>query len=186
MRLRKKDLVPLVTGVAPNWNVVIAPSEAGILTTKVGEQDDTVMWDSQEVKWFSEILRELRGSGTAEPLWKLSYADLVLVWRRACEELKLVNYVQYQLGHGGPLHDQALQPRSLESIQKRRRWKQLKSVTSYEKSGRVAQEAMRFSLRMRRHATGFRKQMKIVLIGASRLPDLPGVHSPTPNEVTAG
>ena len=50
MRLRKKDLVPPVQGVSPHWSLVIAPSEAGILTTKVGEQDATVMWDSTEVR----------------------------------------------------------------------------------------------------------------------------------------
>ena len=83
------------------------------MMTNVGEQDDTVMWDSQEVKWFLEIPRELWGSGTAERLWKLSYADLVLVWRRACEELKLAKHAPYQLRHGGP---------------------QLKSVPRYEKA----------------------------------------------------
>ena len=173
MRLRKKDLVPPVARVTPHWIVVVAPSEAGIVTTKVGEQDDSVMWDSADMLWFRELLRELRGDGSSALIWQFSYADLVLVWRRSCESLKLVGYVPYQLRHGGPSHDRAQMLRSLEAIQKRGRWKQLKSVMRHKKAGRVAQEAMKLSIVMRKYATEVTKQLKEILTGRLSLPQLP-------------
>ena len=67
MRLRRKDLVPPVGGFSQNWSKVVAPSEAGILTTKVGEQDDSIAWDSPKMAWFPDLLRELRGDGSSAP-----------------------------------------------------------------------------------------------------------------------
>ena len=52
----------------------------------------------------------------------------------------------------------------------------MKSVMKYEKASRVAQEAMRLSLHMRRYATGLLKPKSFVLTGAIRLPELAGVH----------
>ena len=173
MRLRQKDIVPPVRGVSPHWSLVVAPSEAGIRTTKVGEQDDSVVWDSEEMQWFKELLRELRGDGSTAPLWQFSYADLVLVWRNACSVLKLKGYVPYQLRHGGPSHDRAQMTRSLEAIQKRGRWKQLKSVMRYEKAGRVAQEAMKLSIAMRKYASEVAKNLKGYVTGKVPLPSLP-------------
>ena len=111
------------------------------------------MRDSPDVKCvFPKHLRELRGNGSADPLWSFSCADLLLFWRRARDQLKVTGYVPHQLRHRGPSHDRAQQLRSLESIQKRGRWKQLRSVTRYESAGRVAQEAMKLSLLMRKYA----------------------------------
>ena len=58
--------------------------------------DRTLMWDSQEVNLFSEILRDLRCS-RGELLWKFTFADLVLIYKRSCTKLVLVNFVPYQL-----------------------------------------------------------------------------------------
>ena len=173
MRLRRKDLIPPVPRVTRHWSLLVAPSEAGILTTKVGEQDDTIVWDSQEVLWMQELLRELRGDGSNAPLWKFSYADLVLVWRGACATLKLRGFVPYQLRHGGPSHDRSEQVRSLEQIQKRGRWRQLKSVMRYEKAGRIAAEVMKLSVPMRRYAVEAAAGLKGHLTGRRALPILP-------------
>ena len=173
MRLRRKDLVPPVAGVSRHWSLVIAPSEAGILTTKVGEQDDSVMWDCPDVQWFSEMLRELRANGSTEKVWSFDYSNLVQVWRSACRALRLTAYVPYQLRHGGPSHDRLQQYRSLEAIQKRGRWKQLRSVARYEKAGRVAQEAMKLSLHLRRHGKRILQQLQEVLSGRLPPPELP-------------
>ena len=173
MHLRQKDLVPPVAGVSRHWAIVVAPSEAGARTTKVGEQDDSVMWDSPEVQFFGEQLRELRGAASAARIWNFSYADLVHVWRKACKSLNVNSYVPYQLRHGGPSYDRVTQRRSLEAIQKRGRWKQLRSVMRYEKAGRVAQEAMRLSLPMRKHGKLAVAQLEQILSGRLAPPPLP-------------
>ena len=104
------------------------------------EQDDAVR-DCPDVKRVSDILREIMGNGTADLLWSSSYADIVLAWRRACDQLKASSYVTYQLRHESSLYDRAQQLRSQESMQNRGGRKRLKSVKSYGKAGRVAQEA---------------------------------------------
>ena len=115
----------------------------------------------------------MRSNGNAEKVWNFDYSDLVHVWRNACRALRLTAYVPYQLRHGGPSHDRLQQTRSLEAIQKRGRWKQLRSVARYEKAGRVAQEAMKLSLHLRRYGKRVLQQLKEILSGRLPPPELP-------------
>ena len=73
-----------------------------------------------------------------KPLLGLSYAEYLMLFRRAPANLQL-NMVPYHGRHSGASVDGAENTRTLESVQKRGRWKSANSVRHHEKSGRVNQ-----------------------------------------------
>ena len=51
--------------------------------------------------------------------------------------MRHLNIGPYAWRHSGPSIDRAQNRRSLQEVQKRGRWKQMKSVNRYEKAGRL-------------------------------------------------
>ena len=74
-----------------------------------------------------------------KPLLNLKYAEYLLLFRRAAANLQ-VNMVPCQGRHSGASVHRAENLRTLESIQKRGRWKSAKSVRRYEKNGTCCSE----------------------------------------------
>ena len=59
MELRTACFTPPEIIVSPDWSLVLAASEFGS-QSKTGVIDDSVLWDSQSLKWFARVFRILK------------------------------------------------------------------------------------------------------------------------------
>ena len=170
MRLRRVDLVPPLTAASPSWALLLAPSEVGV-PTKVGVLDDSVMLDHPEMLWMESAFRELRRPPLGETLWDFTYPQL-------CREIRKVNallgtqLVPYQARHSGPSWDRLCNTRTLESIQKRGRWKAFASVQRYEKAARVLSEYAKYQPEQRAVFEVCQREVKAILLGHRKPPHL--------------
>jgi len=119
--------------------------------SKTKEYDDSVVWDLPYLAFMSAVFSVLRGNGTTRRVWSFDYAQLVACWRKVTTSLQHPNFVPYELRHAGPSWERLLNLRTLAEVQKRGRWKTLKSVMRYEKAGRLQQEMARMEPSLRHH-----------------------------------
>ena len=119
-------------GGVRSWVILFFP-QTGIARSKTGEADDTISLDSKRCVWMGPVFERLqRRQPQDKPLLNLIYAEYLLLFRRR----------ELASRHGrrsGDSVDRAEDLRTLESMQKRGRWKSAKSARRYEKSGRVNQ-----------------------------------------------
>ena len=127
--------------------IIVAPSSQiaphlGKKTTKTGDQDDTILFDSASRDGVQLVLRRLvedaRKRKVRRLLHLLSYDAYRRALARAARALALPFCVTPHLArHGGPSEDFARGARDLKSIALRGRWRALSSVRRYQKSGRL-------------------------------------------------
>ena len=137
------SLVRPAAGVSRNWSIFLFPEE-GAARSKINEYDDTLAWDISRMQWMTsvfEVMKETRGSG---PLWPFTYPQLLENLKVVKKTLNLPELMPYQLRHSGPSWDRARGLRQQSEVQKRGRWRSLKSVVRYEKHGRLSSEMHRF------------------------------------------
>ena len=129
-----------VRGMSRFGAILIAPEDAG-QTTKTGETDDSVLLDCSWMPWLHLIATDLSKSrsSAADPLFSFDYPTFCAEFNDALAELDMtrLGVVPYAWRHSGPSIDRAQNHRSLAEVQKRGRWKQLRSVARYEKAGRL-------------------------------------------------
>ena len=120
--------------------IVIAPRELEV-TTKSRTHDDTILVDGACHPDSTAVLQQLArirsdGDRLFSTLTLSSYEKSVRV---AANKLKLahLDIVPHMLRHTGPSNDLFHGRRSIEAVAKRGRWKNLKSVHRYAKSGRL-------------------------------------------------
>ncbi|CAK0856369.1 unnamed protein product [Prorocentrum cordatum] len=144
LRLAGGCLVAPVSGGAPNrrkWPVVLHPRERG-LTSKVGAQDECMVFDNPEFELVVPMLVSLqRTVAEGRPLFPLRSALWHEAARSAARRLfpSFVAPALYQLRHGGASHEALTEVRSTEGLVRRGRWHSLRSVKRCEKGGRVNQ-----------------------------------------------
>ena len=138
MGLRRGDLIAPVIGVTNHWCLLICPEERRD-RTKIGESDDSVVWDAEYLQWFNPVLEALKVGDQDELLWDFSYGEIAGEIKKVSEELQ-ISVVPYQLRHAGPSWERLTKLRTLEQIQKRGRWKTMRSVTRYEKAARLTHQ----------------------------------------------
>ena len=163
LALRQKDLVPPST-VCRHWVVVVAPEEEG-RPAKNKEYDDSVTFDLQYLKYLDAIFKQLRGAGGRQRVWQFNYAELLNEWRPAARALGCPDFVPYELRHSGPSWERMRGWRSLPTVQKRGRWKALKSVMRYEKAGRLQQQMAQVPAVMAKHYAACESQIEVLLRG---------------------
>ena len=138
--LRRKDTIPPVRGVSRYDALLLAPEETGALT-KTGESDDSVLLDCAWMPWLNQLASLLLGQTPAneELVFSFDYPTFCSEFRAALAELEMshLGVVPFAWRHSGPAIDRAQNRRTLLEVQKRRRWKQAKSVARYEKAGRL-------------------------------------------------
>jgi hypothetical protein len=122
--------------VRGSWTIMFNPKEAGI-ASKTGEYDTSVVMEGPRCRQISPVLQELSKGVTAERIGSFDYLELHHHFRAVCKELG-IRLVLYQTRHSGASRDAVEKRRTRAEIQKRGGWRSAKSVTRYEKSGRLS------------------------------------------------
>ena len=144
--------------------VIVAPSTATLMstqaataTTKVGNQEDTVLCDTASRanvdKVFLTLLRDAASRGETRLLYLHSYVSYLNALNRAARALQLPLHVTAHLPrHGGAPEDLYAGAGDLRQIQIRGRWGSFSSVRRYQKSGRLLAVLQRASPHLLRRA----------------------------------
>ena len=144
--MRGVDFVPPLAGVK-YWSLLIRPQEL-VLPTKTGEFDDSVVWDVAALEFLTKDFARWHAEGRKE-IFPITYAELLKTVHAAAKEMGVEGLTPYAMRHAGASHDAIHKLRTLAEIQKRGRWRCHRSVTRYEKGGRVGASYARLSLKTR-------------------------------------
>ena len=138
--------------------VTIAPAlpddGSAPVTTKAGEQDDTVVFGdaaSRDAKrhFVAALLRRRADAAKNKfaPIFNLLLSDYERLIADALISCRLsgLNLVPHCARHGGASTDFHNRSRTLSEIQKRGRWKARASVLRYEKDGRLVRQLSRMT-----------------------------------------
>jgi hypothetical protein len=87
------------------------------------------------MRWLPAVLA-LHLQGKTGRIWEFTYKAFADSFRLACSALA-IKLVPYQARHSGASIDRFSESRSLLEVQKRGFWKSVKSLTRYEKAGRL-------------------------------------------------
>jgi len=111
--------------------------------SKVGEYDDGVALDMEEMIWFGPwLLRQASRLAPGVKLFKFTYLEMVVMFREAMEEWDLADAVLYRMRHGGASHDIVSNQRSVLEVKKRGRWANDQSLKRYAKGVRLQKEEL--------------------------------------------
>jgi hypothetical protein len=113
----------------------------------VGVYDETIMLDSAWLTWMGPIYEALKSGPQDLPLFSFSYPEFVKEFGHVNEDLKMEGVVPYQMRHSGPSVDRCRELRTSLEVQRRGRWKTIKSLLRYERAARMAREWHSYSAR---------------------------------------
>ena len=147
MQLSRGSLVPPAMKVDAMWRVLAHRSDLHQVS-KVGAQDDTILWDTHGFEWMGEVLQILAVGARNESLWQFTYPELVREIRKQGRLLGQ-DIVPYQLRHAGASWDIYKKHRNLCEVQRRGGWMSTKSVQRYEKSGMMMKDYALLPLALR-------------------------------------
>ena len=139
------DVILPSSGAGPRYRttaILFGASERG-LYTKTGQQDDTVVIDDRCPAYLSGIVKELAARAPSERIFgDLTLSGFETAVKGAAHRLgyKYFAIVPHTFRHSGPSNDMYHKRRKLPEIQKRGRWKSVRSVARYEKSGRLLRQ----------------------------------------------
>ena len=131
------------------WAILLFPQEEAE-RSKTNQSDDTVLMDGGRCPWMKPVYSVLAQGPRGEKVFPWKYARLARVFGLAARRIG-VPLVPYQGRHSGASIDAARRHRPLLEIQKRGRWASLKSVTRYEKSGKLSETWRSLTPIQRRH-----------------------------------
>ena len=149
LALRGEDLIPPIGG-GRFWSVLLRSQELEV-PTKTGEYDDTVVWDVKGLEFMEAVFGRLRNEKKLGKIWTWDYLTLLSMVKSCAVDLQVEGLVPYSLRHSAASHDALHKLRSLQEIQKRGRWRAHRSVTRYEKSGRVGLGYLRLKAPIREY-----------------------------------
>ena len=136
MLATKSDLLPPRANICAHWVLQVCREE-NLRTTKTGEQDDTIIFDSKVLPQLGLILGKVKAAVKGDKLWTFSYPELVEELRVVSKLAGLPVITPYQMRHAGPSWDALHGNRTDDQIKRRGRWKTDKSVRRYQKAGRL-------------------------------------------------
>jgi hypothetical protein len=122
------------------WCLLLHP-ESGGRPSKTGDFDESLLLDARWARWMDPLWAALAAGpadAVASSVWPFSYLDYSKSFKKAADSLK-VTLVPYQGRHSGPSIDRYDHVRSAAEVQKRGRWKSLRSVARYEKAALLNQ-----------------------------------------------
>ena len=146
LALRGVDFIPPLGGVR-FWCMLIRAQELAI-PTKTGEYDDSVVWDVEALMFMTRDFAEWRKRGDAK-VFPFSYSEVLKTVQTCAAHMGVEGLTPYAMRHAGASHDAIHKLRPLGEIQKRGRWRCHRSVTRYEKGGRVGASFARINAETR-------------------------------------
>ena len=140
--LRVRDLLPPAPGISNHWGFLgfLVREQESAIPNKVGEFDNSILWDSPALAWMASVSKELRrGRPNGQNLWPFTASELTKQFRVVTRELRLPDLGLYQLRHSGASWDRLKSMRILAAV-KKRGWRTDRSMHRYEKATRVLAE----------------------------------------------
>ena len=163
MGLRAKDLIPPVVGITARWSLQLCPLEEE-KSSKTGVFDETILWDADYLSFMGHVFGVLKGSvAPSAAIWSFSYPEFVDMFKAVVQELRVTDFVPYQLRHAGPSWERLQELRSQVQIMKRGRWRSFASVARYEKAGLITGPYGEFSSATRSHFEACAAELPTVL-----------------------
>ena len=121
------------------WALILSPFE-GLVPTKSGKFDDSILINGMWLRWATDFFAALtKGRAGTTPLWPFTHSDLVKEFRDCCRTLNLQGCL-YQLRHSGASADLLSEFRPRSEIQDRGRWAAVTSLNRYAKASRAQAE----------------------------------------------
>ena len=173
MLLHRGDMVPPVAGVSRHWALLVCPQEREE-RTKVGAYDDSIALDSPVTAWALPVWKILAEGPPDAKVWDFDYRELLTNFKMATWLLGL-EATPYQLRHSGPSWDRARGLRPLDEVQKRGRWRAMKSVMRYEKHARVAAEMEKLAPDQVAYFRTCEAALAACFVGGQSLPPAPRI-----------
>jgi integrase len=126
--------------------LVVEAGNAANLTSKTGQQDDTIVVGAADGISFDAIVKLLvtraREAGEIRLLFDLTYPQFGRWLGKASRALELPYVLRpHMLRHGGASEDYHQKRLTIDQIQFRGRWRSIKSVQRYMKAGRLLAQA---------------------------------------------
>jgi integrase len=168
--LRVKELLSLTVGQFQrpsgqglrSWAVMLFPS-SGSLTSKTGQQDDSVPLDSPLITFLAVVFELFRKMPPGRKLVDLSYINFYKLIQGAAGSLGIP--ILASLGrHSGASIDRASGFRTLDEVQRVGRWASRKSMLRYEKMGRLNESWNGLSDEVRAHCQRCEFQLRSSLL----------------------
>ena len=172
LTLRGQDFVAPVAGIR-YWSLLIKAQDL-LVAGKTGEFDDSVVWDSPALKFLEKDFARWQRLGAAIP-WTFGYNEVLATVKQCALDLQVVGFTPYSLRHSGASHDTIHKIRSLQEVQKRGRWRAHRSVTRYEKGGRVGAEYVKIPRESRQWLELCAANLEHYLAAPRRAPLPPGL-----------
>jgi integrase len=164
MNLVRGNLVRPVNTITRRWTLLVCAELEG-LRSKTGTTDDSIVWDSPHLLWFDKVLETLNAGDQKAALWRFTYPEITKEIKAASLAVGVRDFVPYQLRHAGPSWDRLQSYRTLQSIQKRGRWRSFLSVTRCEKGARVVSDYLLLSAALRRHCEQCARDLEACMLG---------------------
>ena len=194
LRLRVADFVPPRRGGSRSLrqaSVVMHPLELG-KPAKNLEFDETLLFDLPRhgplVKAMTDFVKDRPAD---DMLFKVDPVEFATALSNAEVRLGLEplgHLHPYRFRHTGASHDFLEKERDLQAIQRRGRWRDVRSIRRYEKGGRVGQLFARLPEKLRLHAERCERLVPEVLRGrrSASLAPWPSPSSSTSSAAKAG
>ena len=156
------------THASGSWTVLLFPQEQ-LRRSKTNQADDTVLMDGSTCPWMKFIYKVLASGDPAEKIFPWKYPFLARTFGAAARSIQ-VPIVPYQARHSGASIDASRRLRPLLEVQKRGRWQTMKSVTRYEKGGRLAETWKTLTAAQKRHFEVCENNLERIILHRQGLP----------------
>ncbi|CAK0883302.1 unnamed protein product [Prorocentrum cordatum] len=174
IKLKGPQLVAPVAGSATrHWMLLLSPAEENV-GSKTREFDESAALDWDIIEEIAPRLNELKRRAGQGNLWNFTQLQFAEHFRTLAElsGVSVLRPHPYCLRHGGASFDSLTKRRTPEQIKRRGRWKADASVSRYSKHARVANEATKLPLAVRRYGNIIHQDLAAFLWGV-RLPPEP-------------
>ena len=155
MTVRLRDFLPPTTQGKNAWCLQLHLREWGDIS-KTGKMDENLPLDTKNGDILTPVLTQFRSCGTDALLVTGGYVDYYREFKAACRDLALDQVLPSESRHSGISIDLA--------SPKIGRWKQIKSLRRYEKSGELSKSWAGLSAQQRQHFLGCESGLESTLL----------------------
>jgi hypothetical protein len=137
--------------------------------SKIGMGDESLLLDSVFAPWLGPMISTLAKRRAGGTLFRTTYIQVRQAFEMAQTRLGLKEFfILYQIRHGGPSYDWAMQFRGFAAIKERGRWATDQSVNRYKAAARLQQIEAHLPVALRRMLPSAPSRLEVQLHSLSR------------------
>lgn len=166
--IKKGDIIAPARGVTPCWSFLLFREELPD-RSKAGTADDSLALDScWTAAWLGPVLEVLSAGLANQRAFSFTYPEYLRQFVLSCRRLGVLA-TPFQARRSGASIDISKGYRSLETVQKRGRWKATKSVVLYEGAARLANTMHSYSARAQALMKLCEEHLAAIILGLPHL-----------------